>query len=93
MAFFSNSKLILRGKYRHQINGIPKVSFISDKSYMKGHVSDAQLNEFSNSEHSDLDALIHPGRGNANKLHRPCRQGQSLLQMYRLKELPWWLRK
>ena len=70
MAFFSNSKLILRGKYRHQINGIPKVSFISDKSYMKGHVSDAQLNGFSNSEHSDLDALIHPGRGNA-KCKRP----------------------
>ena len=58
MAFFSNSKLILQGKYRHQINGIPKVSFISDKSYMKGHVSDVQLNGFSNSELPDLDAHI-----------------------------------
>ena len=57
---------------------------------MKGHVSDVQLNGFSDSELPDLDALTHPGRGNANKLHGPLRQGQSLLQIYRLKELPWW---
>ena len=80
MAFFSNSKLILRGKYRHQINGISKESFISDKSYMNGHASDAQLNGFSNSELPDLDALIHSGRGNANKLHRPHTRVKMLIK-------------
>ena len=44
--FFSSSKLILRRKHRHQINRIQNVSFTSDKTYMKGHTLDAQLNGF-----------------------------------------------
>lgn len=44
--FFSSSKLILRRKDRHQVNRIQNVSFISDKTYMKGHTLDVQLNGF-----------------------------------------------